>query len=438
MGHELGTGETVVDESGTHFVLAQLIGEGGQGKVFATTAEGVAVKIIAGGESRGRRSVHEERIGRVARMPVADLPVAAPRFVLVGDAVGYTMTLLTGMTSLSELCRMMGEPFDQSWYVGGGGLLKRLSVVESLAELIGTLHGRGLIYCDFSTNNVLVSASPDRARVFLIDLDNLRNVADPPSGRIFTPPFAAPENQTGFPSQASDAFAFAALAFSVLTATNPFYGALLDGMAPDRLDETPFSALAPWIDDPNDSRNRWPHAVPRELTVSPRLRNLFELTFTAGLSSPSLRTPASAFAIAARRARYAVRRCPECCWDNYVGRTNCASCGEVLAGFQLRLYVEGASQVVPFDLCPVVVVNRREVTEVSAAALGFFEKTTVPGLRVRCTGDRWSVELIHDALTFGQNVASKAKDLGAREPLRLFRRNRLALQIRLEQIGDST
>lgn len=438
MGYQLRAGDTVVDESGTNFELAKMIGEGAQGTVFATTAEGVAVKIITSVEGAGRRSSQEERIGRVTRLPVADLPVAAPRFLLRGDVVGYTMTLLTGMCSLSELCFEMGAPFDEHRYVGSGGLLKRMKLVESLAELVATLHGRGLIYCDISTNNVLVSTSPDRSRVFLIDLDNLRPVTDPPTSPIFTAPFAAPENHTGVPSQATDTFALATLAFTVLTGTNPFYGVLLDGISPEQLGATPFAAVAPWIDDPLDDSNRWPHAVPRELTLSPRLRHLFGETFTVGLTETTKRTPAAVLAIAARRARYAVRRCPDCRWDNFIDRTNCASCRLEFVGYQLRLYAEGTTEALPFDLCPVVVLDPREPTDVSAAALGLFENSIVPGVQVHRNEGRWRVELMHESLTFGRNTTSRTESITADEPLVLNRRNRSSLQIRLEPVGGDT
>ena len=101
MGWVPQSGDTVIDKSGTHYVLGSEIGRGGEGTVFATQAEGAAVKIIT--ESATSRDELENRISRVTRLPVLDLPVAVPRYVLSGSEVGYSMTLLTGMTSLNEL-----------------------------------------------------------------------------------------------------------------------------------------------------------------------------------------------------------------------------------------------------------------------------------------------------------------------------------------------
>ena len=92
MGWVPQAGATVTDASGTHFVLADQIGEGGQGVVFATQAEGAAVKISTARNAAEHRKVLERQIADVARMPLADLPVAAPRYPLTGDVVGYTMT----------------------------------------------------------------------------------------------------------------------------------------------------------------------------------------------------------------------------------------------------------------------------------------------------------------------------------------------------------
>ena len=46
MGWVPQSGDTVIDKSGTHYVLGSEIGRGGEGTVFATQAEGAAVKII--------------------------------------------------------------------------------------------------------------------------------------------------------------------------------------------------------------------------------------------------------------------------------------------------------------------------------------------------------------------------------------------------------
>lgn len=438
MGWVPQTGATVTDASGTHFVLADQIGEGGQGVVFATQAEGAAVKISTARDASGRREVLERQIADVARMPLADLPVAAPRYPLTGDVVGYTMTMLTGMTSLASLTLELGQTFDENWYVSTGGLRKRLLAVEMLAEVIAALHARGLVYCDLSANNVLVSAAPDRGRLFLIDLDNLRPLDEPPR-RIFTPHYAAPEQGTHGATQASDLFSLAVVAFSVLSAANPFYGELLDSQRPEAYQEAPFAAAAPWIDDPGDDRNRWPHALPRLLCVSPLLHRIFTDTFTAGRFDPEDRAPAAHFAIAARRARYAVVECARCGWQSYASRLDCPSCGRQLAGAHLRLYADEGGRTRPHRLCPVVALSEGTHShEVSAAALGLIDGPSVVGITVSVHGDDVTVGLEHDDLEFqGSKHGGRSRLLPAGSTLTLSRRARCPLILALSPGCDS-
>lgn len=430
MGWLPHTGDTVVDRSGTHFVLTHQIGEGGQGVVYATQAEGAAVKVSTIANALEHRAALEDQITRVARLPLNDLPLAAPRYPLTGPVVGYTMTMLTGMVSLGSLTLELGASFDEDWYRNTGGLRKRLLAVEALAEIIGTLHARGLVYCDLSANNVLVSESPDRGRLFLIDLDNLRPLEDPPK-RIFTPHYAAPEQATTGATQATDRFSLAIIAFAVLAAANPFYGNSLDALPPEKYSETPFAALAPWIDDPDDTSNRWSHALPRQLTISPMLARIFLPAFTSGRQDSEQRPAAAQFAIAARRARYAVARCPGCGWDNYVSRVDCASCGRPGAPDRLQIHVAAGPTLEVHELCPIVVLPHEGIAEINASALGLTEPPHVAGLRLTRDGSGWIVEVLHDRLTIDAPTAQRSFPLKSDNALVLGRPHRAPLVIRL-------
>ena len=432
MGWVPHPGETVADASGTRFVLADQIGQGGQGVVFATQAEGAAVKISTASDAAERRVLLERQIADVARMPLADLPVAAPRYPLVGEVVGYTMTMLTGMTSLSALTRELGEAFDEQWYLSSGGLRKRLRAIEALADVIVSLHARGLVYCDLSANNVLVSASPDRARLFLIDLDNLRPLDEPPR-RIFTPHYAAPEQGTTGATQASDLFSLMVVAFAVLTATNPFYGELLDAQPPEAYQDLPFAAAAPWIDDPDDDRNRWPHSLPRSLCVTPLLGRVFSSTFTAGRLVPERRSSAPQLAAGARRARYAVVDCALCGWQSYANSATCPSCGGPLRFAHVQLHVDEGDRVVPNRLCPIVVIpGAQRRCEVSAAALGLIGEPSAGGLAFTVDGEEVSIDLIHDDLEFRDGKGSaRSRAIPPGSSLTLQRRSRCPLIVTL-------
>ncbi len=365
MGWTPQAGLAVVDRGGTRFVLRAEIARGGQGAVFTTQAEGAAVKLST--DNKASPTAIDARIRTVSRLPIGDLPVALPRLTLAQPYVGYTMSLLTGMVSSETLARRHGVEPILDWYVDSGGLRKRLRVIESLSRILATMHARGLVYGDLSGNNVLVSESPSHHRVFLIDLDNLR-YAEEPGTAVFTPNYGAPE-QDKETSQATDRFSLAVLAHSLITAANPFYGDLLDEMAPEDWGR-PWSAHAAWIDHPDDDSNRWSKGVPRSVVLSPRLQGLFAQSFTTALRVPGQRPHASAFALAAQSALSAVVTCLECGWDNYVRDVDCACCSRPLQPIGYRVLEIAGGKAKPFRHRPFALLDNQGILEATAASLG--------------------------------------------------------------------
>lgn len=414
-------GDSVVDSSGITYVLNRLIGEGGQGVVYTTEAEGVAVKISTAASIDAQRI--EERISSVMRLPVGDLPVALPRSILP-SAVGYAMTMLTGMNSVGDLTRPIGASFDQDWYVATGGLRKRLAVIEALGDVINRLHTRGLVYGDLSANNVLVSASPDKWRLFLIDLDNVQP-ADQKPRRIFTAPYAAPEQNEGA-TVASDRFSMAAVAFAVLTGSNPFYGEMLDLLSPEDLASKPFALRAPFIDHPNDGSNRFAHVIDRSLVISPSMNRLLETTFVAGRFEPSRRIDANTIAMAALRARHALIQCSDCGWDNFLPlHAVCGSCGHPLPSRVIRIGVLEGDAWRPYAPCPMTVADCDEV-HLSARALGLGGSADVEGLRISINGGGLAPSCRHPGLRHENRTTRSRRQLSditierqAMAPLRL-------------------
>lgn len=400
MGWYPQRGDQVVDRSGTHFVLGDPVAPpGSQGIVYATQAEGAAVKISTNQGSNLRAEDIEYQIRQVARLPIADLPVALPRHTLMEPDVGYTMSLLTGMTSAESLARRPSVETLALWYRETGGLRKRLAVIENLAEILASLHARGLVYGDLSGNNVLVSAHADRARVFLIDLDNLRT-ADAPSSGFFTPPYGAPEQASSGSSQHTDRFSLAVLAFSVLVAGNPFYGKHLDALPPEDYQRRPYSSVGCWIDDPEDDSNRWDSVMPRALVVSPRMAGLFSRTFCVGKTDPYSRPAAALFASAARSARLAVRRCRSCGWDNFVAVSSCAECGAPSPAEGFALHELTPSGLARFEWCPFLSIDSSGPVAVPAGALGLPGETQEPALVIHAAGSGYEVEVVHPEVTF--------------------------------------
>ena len=419
-------GEIVADRFGTRFVLGDEIARGSQGIVFATQAEGAAVKISTGHDSADRRRAIEGQIREVARLPIADLAVALPRHTLAEPVVGYTMTLLTGMTSAQSLIRRSTAGRVVPWYIETGALRKRLAIVETLAEIIASLHARGLVYGDLSGSNVLVSAQPQRDRVFLIDLDNLRS-ADLIPEVIYTPPYAAPEQHTAGASQATDRFSLAVVASSLLAATNPFYGTQLDQLPPEDLERTPWSASAPWIDDPDDDSNRWTKGIDRTVVFSPRMTMLFRRAFCEGRHQSHERPAASLFATAARSAQLALSRCASCGWDNFVDSRSCANCSMPTAIRGFSLHEELPTTTTRFQWCPFALLDDRGEVSISSRALGMPGESGRRAVSIRSGKTGFEIKLEDEQLSFADAPIKRDIRVLESEPIRLLRDRRTAI-----------
>jgi eukaryotic-like serine/threonine-protein kinase len=428
MGWNPQRGDAVVDRDGTHFELRERLAEGGQGVVFTTQAAGAAVKISTSHHDEDGRAAIERQLRRVARLPMGDLPVALPRRTLREPAVGYTMSLLTGMMSVGSLAQPGSNKELVPWFVETGGLRKRLAVLESLAEIFASLHGRGLVYGDLNDENALVSEHPERARVFLIDLDNLQP-ADLQPRRIYTVPFAAPEQPDTGATQASDAFSLAVLAFAMLAGTNPFDGRVFDGLPPEEFREAPrpYADQVPWVDDPDDASNRAVRGLPRPIVTTPRLRALFHRAFVEGRRHPHLRPAASSWARAARAARLATTRCGHCGWDTFVTATACACCDRLVRheGYRL-LELEGVHTHL-YPLCPYALLVDG-VREVPPAALGFAEAPDkARAVRLERRPEGVAIELLHPAISFEARPASRSTTVASGDVFILQRARRSPL-----------
>ena len=223
----------------------------------------------------------------VARLPLDGLAVARPVDQLRPPHVGYVMELFTGMVPLLSLMKPpKGTGGVTQWYLDGGGLGRRLRLLAHVAEAVAALHGRGLVYADLSPHNVFVSENRDDHEVRLIDIDNLHPATT--TGRlVYTPRYGAPEvvRQTGSPSTLADAHAFAVLAFETLALAHPLLGDVVRDGEPE-LEERALRGELPWIEAPDDDRNRSSDGIPRELAVSPVLQQDFQRAFGPGLSNP--------------------------------------------------------------------------------------------------------------------------------------------------------
>ena len=289
--------KNVVDERGNVHILDKVLGEGGQGVVWATNNPDIAVKLISGGvqstnerkETLLERLTHgfgaelvtgdaehtklRNRLKTVQTLPIPDLHLAQLLAMLRGH-VGYTMRLLRDMEPMRTLI-LPGENLTAE-YIATGGLRRRLRLLAKTAEILGRLHSIPLVYADVSPNNVFVSSDAEASEVWLIDADNL-HFQSTPGPQVYTPGFGAPEIVAGHApiSTLSDTYAFAILAFYVLAQIHPFLGNQVEEGGWEEsidldLEEQAYAGELPWIEDKDDDSNWSNKGIPREFILTSR------------------------------------------------------------------------------------------------------------------------------------------------------------------------
>lgn len=359
-----------------------------------------------------------QRIAAVARLDIHDLAVAAPRVGLRAPAVGYGMNLVTGMMAIGQL-GPVGHPFCHvpdpddlvAWYISTGGLRKRLNCLSNLADTLNELHSRGLVYADLNGGNALVSVRPDRHRVTLIDLDNLRYADDEPVP-FRRPEFAPPEFESTLATRAGDQFALAVMAWSLLTTKNPFYGTALDQRSVADLNAVvSWACLAPMTASAANGGNA-PIGLDRSRVVPPRLGQLCIQALDT--TDPRSRPPASALAAAARSGAAAVVEC-SCGWQNFVGVSLCYRCDEQIGSsfVDVRDMLSG-----PHWPVSTVAISNAPV-ELDRASLGLPGPRGEIAVRISLSAGALDVEALTDDLTVESTADGTALRRRGRAPLLL-------------------
>lgn len=416
MGWTAHAGATVEDAAGIQHRLTQPVAPaGGQGEVWKTEAESIAVKI-----SNRANATIADRIAAVARLDVHDLDVAAPRIPLQPPAVGYAMNLVTGMIAIGELGPVGQDPFCHpsptgsiaDWFERTGGIRKRLRALASLADTLNELHSRGLVYADLNGGNALVSARPDRYRVILIDLDNLQHADEEPA-RFYRPEFAPPEFSETGATQAGDRFAIVAMAWSLLTTKNPFYGTALDQRSvADLSTSVSWALLAPMVGSQARPGNE---AIGLEAgrVVPPRLHRLAVLSLET--TEPQRRAPASQLATAARTGSAAIVDC-SCGWQNFINADDCYRCDSPLDSHEV---IEVLDALGCAHALSAVALRPESPVELDRASLGLPGSRATPALRLRLDGTSVLAESLTDDVTTA--VGDELTEINRRDrsPLRM-------------------
>ena len=220
--HGLVPGDVV----GEKYVLREIVGEGGMGRVFraeeTVLARTVAVKLLRPGlasdPSMLRRFAEEARAAGSVRHPSSVAVIDHG----VSEASGpfLVMEYLAGRT-LHELITADGPP----------PLRRVVHVVDQILSVLGEAHANGVIHGDVTSANILVEDGGDAGeRVKVIDFGLARSGAAATAGDqetsetvSGTPEYMAPEVIRGrAPIAASDLYAVGIVLFELLTGATPF------------------------------------------------------------------------------------------------------------------------------------------------------------------------------------------------------------------------
>ena len=352
--------KTLVDMDGNEFRVMKKLGEGGQGIVYETDDPSLAIKQpLRNGQIDQSRDFNR-LFENIRCLPIPrHLHVTSPIAILQSEP-GFVMRLMSGRMPLG-----MYDVNDYGEYGKTGGTKIRLQILASVAVTLSRLHVAGLVYGDISPNNIYVDKD-DPKSTWLIDPDNLRFELGRGGSVMYTPGYGAPEIVRGEDGSrpTSDVWAFAVLAFRLLTMIEPFVGRqVLEDVTEDSWD-TPsgwmsgcpearaYAGLLPFVDDPADDANRAeqvdgrPLGLPRAWVLTPRLRGLFEKTFCAGRLAPWKRPSMIAFAKAMQEAADISIVCRSCGRSFYHGQFEaCPWCDEKLPHYCVASFATGGKMV---------------------------------------------------------------------------------------------
>ena len=334
----------VRDETGNAYELGNVLGAGGQGIVcFVKGDPRFAVKYCpqmkedAGNTDKPQyevlcdEMVYDKYAAKIHKLmatcSLAELQhIASPVALLKRPYCGYVMRLMEGLAPMTDALQNLENMISLSGK--NGSLKKKLTVLKKLAEILLRLHGKGLVYCDLSPNNIFISKRAQDNEVWLIDSDNI--VYENKIKRsIGTPGYRAPEIALGKPNSIkSDIYSFALIAFEYLTGNQPFEANDYDSdddwddWDDNDLTESEKGDTQYVYEFGNDAKGR----LPLDFVCTRTMQTLFLRTFNAnGRNKPSGRPSALEWVTALEAACNSVCTC-ECEYPHDFLADDCAWC----------------------------------------------------------------------------------------------------------------
>lgn len=353
MSRILNDGKNPVrDASGNWHRLTKELSRGAQGVVYRTGISDIAVKIDTRDVEKANERYMDLRLLPIPQGLHITLPIMP-----LQEEKGYIMRLLDDMEPFAQAFRKWSEDeigdYRTPWLnevmvaggsnaklfsslIANGGLRRIFKSYMQAAVILAELHAAGLVYCDFSDNNVFVSSNRDFCNVWLIDADNVCFSEQAAKCHWHTANVAAPEvhsMQRG-DSFASDVFAFASSLFQQLFRVHPFEGAayeeaLGEGERTEMEDveeRRNMGEFAYILDEDNDT-NWVDFDGLDDLLMPPKLSELFLETFGAGRLAPGKRPLMSEWVAGLAASLDKTVHCPTCGMDfNFESDNMCPWC----------------------------------------------------------------------------------------------------------------
>ena len=325
-----GPPRLLIDQYDNMFTLKDEISRGGQGVVYRTTDTDIAIKqpLVSGTDIPDTSLNLQKRFEHIRLLPLPErIEITLPISILKSEP-GYVMQLLNNMKPFEKLFSGRTDAEKYENYSKAGSARFRLGILAKCAAILARLHNAGLVYGDISDKNCFMGEG-ENPMVWLIDADNLAFETVKGKGGFFTPGYGAPEIVTGRDSSRprTDCWAFAVLAFKMLTLIHPFLDGKMvqenedednwdSGPNSDEselsLDQKALMGFFPYVYDEDDDSNAAVGGLPPELIFTSQLQRLFQETFGPGRTQPWRRPSMAFWAWELTKAYDQMLVCPKC------------------------------------------------------------------------------------------------------------------------------
>jgi len=328
----------VYDTQGNEYLLTGKIGEGGQGMVCCTDRSSVLVKIINTKDPEKIAS-SVKQIQWVLQQNLNDLNLALPKIAITRPKHGYVMELMDGLISLEDVLQKsfncLLDEGSADGYLKTGGVARRVQLLLAMATTLSELHSRGYAYGDLSPANIFVSENVAYSEVWFIDCDNICFNEREGVTHLHTPGYGAPEVVRGEQNVncLTDAWAFAVLAFELLTHQHPFKGLYVEDGEPEIVEKQAYEGALPWVYDANDNSNESCGGLKLQDIANTKMIELFRCCFEDGRSHPLQRPSLNQWRSVLQEAVDQLLDCQYCrhqfFYDPTVKSQTCTFCDEV-------------------------------------------------------------------------------------------------------------